>query len=55
MVARHENAHLAERLIAATCLKQGIAPQQLTIHADRGAPMSSSRCSSRLRVIRGRA
>ena len=35
MVARHENAHLAERLIAATCLKQGIAPQQLTIHADR--------------------
>ena len=23
MVARHENAHLAERLIAATCLKQG--------------------------------
>ena len=34
MVARHENAHLAE-LIAATCLKQGIAPQQLTIHADR--------------------
>ena len=41
MVARHENAHLAERLIAATCLKQGIAPQQLTIHADRGAPMRS--------------
>ena len=27
MVARHENAHLAERLLAATCLKQGIAPQ----------------------------
>ena len=26
MVARHENAHLAERLIAATCLKQGLAP-----------------------------
>ena len=45
MVARHENAHLAERLIAAPCLKQGIAPHQLTIHADRGAPMpSSSRC-----------
>ena len=41
MVARHENAHLAERLIAATCLKQGIAPQQLTIYADRGAPMRS--------------
>ena len=27
MVTRHENAHLAERLLAATCLKQGIAPQ----------------------------
>ena len=41
MVARHENAHLAERLLAATCLKQRIAPHQLTIHADRGAPMRS--------------
>ena len=41
MVALHENAHLAERLIAATCLKQGIAPHHLTIHADRGAPMRS--------------
>jgi putative transposase len=41
MVAAHENAHLAQRLIEATCLKQGIVPQQLTIHADRGAPMRS--------------
>ena len=41
MVARHENAHLAERLIAATCEKQGITPHHLTIHADRGAPMRS--------------
>ena len=41
MVARHENAHLADRLIAATCLKQRIAPHHLTIHADRGAPMRS--------------
>ena len=41
MVATHENAHLAQRLIAATCLKQGIGPHQLTIHADRGAPMRS--------------
>ena len=41
MVALHENAHLAERLIASTCLKQGIAPHHLTIHADRGAPMRS--------------
>jgi putative transposase len=41
MVATHENARLAERLIEATCLKQGIGPHQLTIHADRGAPMRS--------------
>ena len=43
MVAVHESARLAERLIAATCLKQRIAPHQLTIHADRGAPMRSQR------------
>jgi putative transposase len=41
MVARHESARLAQRLIEATCLKQGIGPHQLTIHADRGAPMRS--------------
>jgi putative transposase len=41
MVASHENAHLAQRLIEATCLKQGIGPHALTIHADRGAPMRS--------------
>ena len=41
MVAAYENAHLAQRLIEATCLKQGIGPHQLTIHADRGAPMRS--------------
>jgi putative transposase len=41
MVAARESAQLAERLIAATCHKQGITPHQLTIHADRGAPMRS--------------
>jgi putative transposase len=41
MVAGYENARLAQRLIEATCLKQGIGPHQLTIHADRGAPMRS--------------
>ena len=41
MVAAHENARLAQRLIEATCAKQGIGPNQLTIHADRGAPMRS--------------
>lgn len=41
MVAAHEHARLAQRLIDATCRKQGIGPNQLTIHADRGAPMRS--------------
>jgi putative transposase len=41
MVAAHENAHLAQLLIEATCRKQGIEPHHLTIHADRGAPMRS--------------
>ena len=41
MVAGTESARLAERLIEATCLKQRIGPHQLTIHADRGAPMRS--------------
>ena len=41
MVAMHESAHLAERLIEQTCGTQGIGPHQLTIHADRGAPMRS--------------
>ena len=41
MVTVKESAHLAERLIEQTCAKQRIQPQQLTIHADRGAPMRS--------------
>lgn len=41
MVAHRERASLAERLIAATCVKQEIQPDQLTIHADRGSSMTS--------------
>src|SRR5215217_782076 len=41
MIAPHESAALAERLIAETCAKHGIAPGQLTLHADRGASMRS--------------
>ena len=39
LIAERETALLAEPLIAATCAKQGIAPDQLTLHADRGSPM----------------
>ncbi len=41
MIAPHESAALAERLIAETCAKYGIAPGQLTLHADRGGAMRS--------------
>ena len=41
MVAERESAELAKRLIAETCRKQNITPDQLTIHADRGTSMTS--------------
>jgi putative transposase len=41
MIAPHESAALAERLIAETCAKHGIQPGQLTLHADRGTSMKS--------------
>ena len=41
MVATRESAVLAEKLIAATCAKQGISRGQLSIHADRGSSMTS--------------
>ena len=40
MVANRENAALAATLIEETCLKQGIEPQVLTLHSDRGAPIT---------------
>jgi putative transposase len=41
MVALQEAAHLAEKLIAETCQRQAIQPEQLTLHADRGQAMTS--------------
>jgi putative transposase len=41
MVATRESAALAERLIADSVRKQGIEPDSLTIHADRGTSMTS--------------
>jgi putative transposase len=40
-VAYGESAHLANRLIAESCRKQGIKRDQLTLHADRGTSMRS--------------
>ncbi len=41
LIAERESAALAEQLIAESCLRQGIAPGQLTIHSDRGGPMTA--------------
>ena len=41
LVATRESATLAERLIADTVAKEGVAPGQLTVHADRGTSMRS--------------
>ncbi len=47
MVADRENSALASRLIEETCQKQGVQPQVLTLHSDRGAPMTS-KCTAQL-------
>jgi putative transposase len=41
MIATHESAALAERLLAETITKQGVQIGQLTIHADNGSSMAS--------------
>jgi putative transposase len=41
MVAPRESAVLATRLIIASCERQGIQRDQLTVHADRGSSMTS--------------
>jgi putative transposase len=41
LLAERESAALAEQLLAETIRKEGIAADQLTIHADRGASMAS--------------
>jgi putative transposase len=41
MIAERELAVLAKQLVADTCAKQNIAPNQLILHADRGSSMIS--------------
>ena len=47
MVADRENSTLAGCLIEESCLKQGVQTQVLTLHSDRGAPMTS-KCTAQL-------
>ena len=49
MVMEAESAEVAEAFIAETCAKEGIAPGQLTLHADRGSAMTS-KCVAQLLV-----
>lgn len=41
LLAHRESATLAQRLLAATVAREGIEAGQLTVHADRGAAMTS--------------
>jgi putative transposase len=41
MLARAENATLAKALLAETVDKHGIEPDRLTLHSDRGSPMTA--------------
>ena len=47
MVADRESSALAGRLIQQSCLKHGVQPLVLTLHSDRGAPMTSQ-CTAQL-------
>lgn len=41
LIADRESGELAQLLIAETCAKQGVQPDQLTLHSDRGSPMKA--------------
>jgi putative transposase len=47
MVADRENATLASNLIEETCRKNAVTPETLTLHSDRGAPMTA-KCTAQL-------
>jgi putative transposase len=52
MVAEQESADLAQRLIAESCRTWAIQPGTLTLHADRGAPMTSKPVAQLLEDLR---
>ena len=51
MVADRESAALGERLIAETCAREGVLPDALTLHSDRGSPMTSAGVAQLLAVL----
>lgn len=48
MLAEGESSELAKQLVAETARKQGIETEQLTLHADNGAPMTGKPLSQLL-------
>jgi len=42
MIAAHENSALAKQLFREAITRYGVAPGSLTVHNDRGAPMTAS-------------
>ena len=48
MIAEEESSDLAKQLLAETARKQGIQPDQLTLHADNGSPMKGKPLSQLL-------
>lgn len=48
LLASHESASHAARLISESCQREGIEPLVLTLHSDRGAPMTSKTVSQLL-------
>lgn len=51
MLARHENAARAKRLITETCERQDVKEHQLVLHSDRGAPMRSGTLAQLLATL----
>ncbi|WP_419161000.1 DDE-type integrase/transposase/recombinase [Candidatus Palauibacter sp.] len=47
LVAERETAGLAGHLVGETCLKHGVEPRVLTLHSDRGSPMTA-KCTAQI-------
>lgn len=51
LAAERENARLAVHLVAETARRHGIEPGQLTLHSDRGSPMTAGSMTQLLAVL----
>jgi transposase InsO family protein len=51
LAAERENARLASSLIAETAARHAIAPDALTVHSDRGAPMTAGSMTQLLATL----